>query len=264
LTKQFLKEIIMSSQKYSTTKSCSTSFLFLLLSLLLQVICSAQTAGNHIYHENLEQTPPKDCHKVQRLPSSFDDVEDCYRLIVDLPKTVSRKNLNIDINYEKGLIEIFGWWMEQKVRGEMPKKMCAYQEWSVDLEWLEQDYSLYDLVMQLDGQKVIVSLPKVALQKEEDGMPVQEYENSTYFVARNLWKMVRGLARLNSSLHNSTLTNEDQPSLTMWDSFGAATSQEMGNQSAMQYLRSRQVALERFLKFSLGGNDEESYWLKKM
>ena len=255
----------MTSNAYSTTKSFSTSFLLLLLSLLLQVICSAQTAGNNIYHENLRQSPPRDCHKLHKLLYTFDEADDAYRLIVELPKTVSRKNLNVDIDYDHGNIEIFGWWMEQKVRGERPKKMCAYQEWSVDFEDLEQDYSLYDLVMELEGQRVIVSLPKVDQEEDEGDNPVVEYENSTYTVAKNLWKMVRGLARLNSSMHNSTLNNDDYEGFSaIWGSTGATSSRDMGNHSAMQYLRSRQDALERFLKFSLGANDEESYWLKKM
>lgn len=257
----------MTSKAYNTTTSFSTSFLLLLLSLLLQVICSAQTAGNNIYLENLQQSPPKDCHKLYRLPFTFDEADDAYRLMVELPKTVSRKNFNVDIDYEHGNIEIFGWWMEQKVRGERPKKMCAYNEFSVDFEDLEQDYSLYDLVMELEGQRVIVSLPKI--EKEDGGdNPVAEYENSTYAVAKNLWKMVRGLARLNSSLHNSTLTNDDnyEGFAAIWGNAAGATSssRDMGNHSAMQYLRSRQDALERFLKFSLGATDEESYWLKKM
>jgi len=247
-----------------TTKSLLTSLLLLLV--LLQAMCNAQSIGN-IFHESDKQSPtPEDCHKIQRLAYSLDGENDnsSYHLIVDIPKTLSRKNLNVDIDYEKGRIEVFGWWMEQKVRGERPKKICVYQDWSVDLLVVEEDpalLSLYDLVMELKGQSLVLSLPKSSLHDSGEFVDneMQEFENLTYTAAKNLWKMVRGLARLNRSLHNSTLLEESTSTVLLIDS-----SELQGNQSSMTYLRSRQDALDRFLKFSLGFTDEESYWLKRM
>ena len=246
--------------------------------ILLQVIHGAETVPK-IFQERdrLEQSPPKDCYAVRPLRYSLDaGDEEEYRLVVDLPKSVSRKNLNVDIDYESSKIEILGYWMEQKVRGDRPKKMCAHREWTVDLDAVEQEpaLSLYDLVMELQGQQVVLSLPKPSpaasptLEEqqrynsynrdddvdEEMEAVEQAVANASYAMAQNLWTMVRGLARLNSSLHSSNST--------MWEGWNGPLSQE--SESVMAYLRSRQDALERFLKFSLGANDEESYWLKRM
>lgn len=200
---------------------------------------------------------------------------------MELPKTISRKNLRVDIDYEMGLIEILGWWVEKKIRGERPRKACVVQELSIDLEWVQEqqhsstDLSLYDLVMELEGNRLTLSLPKIPLNdsdsshENEDGYlrrsPTKtesnhfvDSDNDTRFVARNLWKMVRGLARLNSSFHNTTLFGADS-SLPRH-----RTSIQHGNETTITYFQSRQEALERFLRFSLGATDEESHWLKRM
>jgi hypothetical protein len=178
--------------------------------------------------------------------------------------------LNVDIDYDRGVIEILGWWMEQKVRGQQPFKMaCAHQEFVVDLDWLEQlstDLSLYDLVMELHGQELTLSLPKPRLHGygnngEEVVDDHRMMDGDNVAVGRNLWKMVRGLARIKTSVQNSTLLEEDDIGILSND----MTRRQKGkNQSALAYSRSRQDALERFLKFSLGATDEESYWLKQM
>jgi hypothetical protein len=263
------------STRSSLLSSSSLSFVLLVL-LLLQAMCSAQTVGN-FYRENEipRHQPPKDCYRTQRLSySTIDSNETSYRLTVHLPKSVSRKTLNVDIDYDKGLIKILGWWMEQKVRGERPlKKACVYQEFLVDLEWLEQmstDLSLYDLVMELHGQELALSLPKPRLhgygnnleEGGDDNTINEEDKDESPVFGRNLWKMIRGLARINTSNQNSTFMDGDDIIGIFWND--TISRQNGKDTSSMAYLRSRQDALERFLKFSLGATDEESYWLRRM
>lgn len=258
-----------------STRASSSSFLLTIL-LLLQVICNAQTVQDFFRENDDTSKPPADCYKSHKLSTfHLDDTDASYRLTVDLPTSVSRKTLNVDIDYDQGLIEIMGWWMEQKVRGERPKKACVYQEFWVDLASQQQnattDWSLYDLVMELQGQQLALSLPKLAKIADEEGKGEENNisdfrkNTTTYVVAHNLWKMVRGLARLNSSLHNATLMIHDENDGVDMQLFAPSPNdrrQKRSNQSS--YLRSKREALERFLRFSLGATDEESYWLKHM
>ncbi|KAG7368461.1 hypothetical protein IV203_031204 [Nitzschia inconspicua] len=262
----------------SSRKSFSTAILMMMM--VLQVVSSAPSSQDFFREKNDETSSklPVDCYKSQRLSTySTNDTDTAYRLTVDLPRTVSRKNLNVDIDYEQGLIEILGWWMEQKVRGERPKKACVYQEFQMDVAGWEQkleqkqqtassggDYwPLYDLVMELQGQQLALSLPKPVFDVETDSKVSENVATSV--VARNLQKMVRGLARLNSSLHNVTSLSQEENSDTHTELLlYGSSSRSKQNQSAMSYLQSRQDALERFLRFSLGATDEETYWLKRM
>jgi hypothetical protein len=134
---------------------------------------------------------------------------------------------------------------------------------------ISTDLSLYDLVMELHGQELSLYLPKPKLygygNNDEEGGDDNRMKGVdhalTHVVGRNLWKMVRGLARMNTSTQNATILEKDLPG-TFWND--TAKMQKGTNESAMAYKRSRQDALERFLKFSLGATDEESYWLKRM
>ena len=258
---------------------------FFLLLILLQVsVCSGKTTNHGSIYQEVESSsfslPPPSCHKAQRLPYSVEETNNAYQLIVDLPKSVNRKNLNVDIDYEKGIIEVLGWWMERKIRGDTPRKSCVYQTWYVDLDRLlstgtsnTTSYSMYDLVMGIQGQRLIISLPISNAQVEEDdgddGKITPPSSSVVKNVTGNLWKMVHGLARLNAYFQNNTVTTTTTTTSTVSvenyyhkadDSIG-----KMGNETIItSYLKSRQDALERFLKFSLGSTDEESYWLKKM
>jgi hypothetical protein len=143
----------------------------------------------------------------------------------------------------------------------------VFQEWHIQPDLIEESsqVSLYDLVMEIQQDRLIISLPLVHEKElsptnntgytENGGENARKEDMAVHTDAASptssLWEKIQVLARLSSSLKNSTLKNS-----TLMD-----TSLAEGGES---YLKSRQEALERFLKFSLGRTDEESYWLKKM
>jgi hypothetical protein len=249
------------------------------LLILLQVsVCSGKLTNNDSIYQEVESSspsslPPPSCHKAQRLPYSVEETKDTCQLIVEIPTLVNRKNLNVDIDYEKGVIEILGWWMEHKIRGDTPRKSCVYQTWYVDMDRLQSSgttgHSMYDLVMGIQGQRLVISLPiphpQVDENDEDDGEVTRPSSSVVKDVTGNLWKMVHGLARLNAYFHNSTMAAAAS-TVSVENYYNNDDSMnKTGNTTVItSYLQSRQDALERFLKFSLGSTDEESYWLKKM
>lgn len=250
------------------------TLLFLILVVFPAFVCVKATSGASIYRDTEPQSPPCECFKSVRPSYLVDETEKAYQLIVDIPYQVPRKNLNVDIDYDEGFIEVFGWWMEQKIRGEKPKKMCIYRKWTVEPK-LEEEGSpvssisgiyLHTIVMEMKDRRLTVSLPrpeeKASMENNDQDEVYQEDPVLTVTSSVHLLpikiaeaaRKLRGLARLGTTQNSTVMARvEDKELLMNEDSAKVSV-----------YQKSRQDALERFLMFSLGSNDEDSYWLRHM
>ena len=180
-------------------------------------------------------------------------------------------------------VEVLGWWMERKIRGEAPRnKLCIYNRWLVDPDLLSKEailsndlVSVYDIVMSIQDQQLILSLPIAAetdlstststpplpspspiIEKDNEQEQAVSHASIVITYGTSLWKKLRGLARLNDSLNYSNSTNSTllAEASSSWDDDIVLPS------PSLVYLKSRQDALEHFLKFSLAAIDKESYW----
>jgi hypothetical protein len=246
------------------------------------------TTDSSIFHDSESQSPPpsEGCFKSVRPSYRVDETEDAHRLVVDIPDQIQKKHLSVDVDCDGEIIEVFGWWMEQKIRGEQPKKMCLYQKWTVEDPGLTRSlsrrpgsaFSLYDTVMELKDRRLTISLPMHPEDSASgggnvgrEGMTHQATENAVPIAAATspsvhlvpsgkimeAARKLRGLARLmgssSSNQKNSTIMERGENATLMMD-------EESVNVSL--YQKSRRDALERFLKFSSVTNDEDSYWLR--
>jgi len=136
--------------------------------------------------------------------------------------------------------------------------------------------SVYDIVMSLQDQQLILSLPIITAEtdllstsmsppppppiiervNEQEQVIVSNAPMIVIAYGTTLRKKLRGLARLNDSLNYSNSTNS-----TLLAEASSSRDEDIVLPSpSLAYLKSRQDALEQFLKFSLGAIDEESYW----
>eukprot|EP00534_Pseudo-nitzschia_fraudulenta_P000765 CAMPEP_0201125266 /NCGR_PEP_ID=MMETSP0850-20130426/20363_1 /ASSEMBLY_ACC=CAM_ASM_000622 /TAXON_ID=183588 /ORGANISM="Pseudo-nitzschia fraudulenta, Strain WWA7" /LENGTH=269 /DNA_ID=CAMNT_0047393187 /DNA_START=181 /DNA_END=990 /DNA_ORIENTATION=+ len=248
----------------------------------LPICCHAQQAisGNEIYRESESKHFPPDCRKNTRPAYFVEETEDSHRLVVNIPAQVSRKNLKIDIDYDNGHIEFFGWWFKRKVRGEARRKMCSYHRWILDPDLMSEEairspevVSVYDIVMSMQDQKLVVSIPtaikpnsstmespslppppsRIPTNDNGNGNEEERIANQTSVViayGTSLWKKLRGLARLNDhSLCYSDYSMNVTSLLSSWN-------EDIGVPSnGLAYLESRQNALERFVTYALGTVD---------
>ena len=269
----------------STASACiaylSAMLTYTLILLVLPEYCLSKNATpSNIYRESESKYPPSECYRSIRPTHFLEDTADAYRLVVNIPQRVSRRNLKIDIDHNEGQIVFFGWWMERKVRGEAPKKLCVYKRWLVDPDLLSEEailsndlVSVYEISMSIQDQQLILSLPIDAERNlststsppppspilNEDNKEEEIVNHASIVIAygTTLWKKIRGLARLNDSLNysnNSTNSTLSLSSSSSWDI------DDIGLPPTLVYLKSRQDALEHFLKFSLAAIDKESYW----
>ncbi|VEU40905.1 unnamed protein product [Pseudo-nitzschia multistriata] len=238
--------------------------------------------------------PPPDCHRTLAPAYFLETTREAHTLVVELPQKVSRKNLGIDVDYQTGSITVLGWWSERKIRGEAPRKMCVHHMWRIDPSLMteeavrsEDSVSVYDLVMSLRDQRLVLSLPVSKCTTENDGLsppapppsPIVP-SNHTERIDRNknnsddddndsqlsiiiaygttLWKQLRGLSRLKElSRHYSNLPWDDEALGFEPESGGVGL--QSHPQNSLAYLRSRQVALEHFLTRSMGVVENKWY-----
>lgn len=149
--------------------------------LALPVCCSGTTAtasnnnNKSIYRESLEHSnyQPPGCRRTIKPAYYMENTDDFYRLVVTIPEKVSRKKLKIDVDYDDGHIEIFGFWPEGGVRGaDESKKMCVYGIWEIDAELMSEEaivssdlVSVYDMFMSMQDHQLILSVP-VAIEQQ--------------------------------------------------------------------------------------------------
>lgn len=277
-------ELFMTALAIPTCRSCSIlgtihMIVSLLILLALPLSCRSETGTStqSIYRELESLSPPQECDRSVKTNFALETTTDSYQLIVNIPEKVSRKNLKINIDYNSGEIEVFGWWTQRKIRGENPRKMCVYHRWLIDDTTLMSEeafisadlVSIYDMVMSLKEQQLILSIPTSACTTSESmaspppPSPVyndDDHENDetdshvsiVIAYGTSFWKKLRGLSRLKD--HSRHYVNS--PAFN--NSFEEVTSHRQ--QGTMSYLKSRHDALEHFLTHSIGAIDDGSYW----
>jgi hypothetical protein len=215
-------------------------------------------AGNEtsIYQESGSQTPPTKCVHWLHPAYNVEEYNNAHRLVIDVSQ-IAAKNLNVDVDYEKRLINVLGW-IESTFASSGDKSVdantCIYQQWEVRSEM--QDSRFDDLVMELKDGKLVISIPisvsKNAVSTEDTEM-LQEYDSKRTLPLRvtTEGRKLRGLARI-SQARNST---------SMLRSYHSKThhADERMSQKSKQ-----KEALEKFIAVSLTNTDEEAYWLHRM
>jgi hypothetical protein len=222
----------------------------------------------------------------------LENTQDAYRLVVTIPEKVSRKHLKIDVDYDDGHVDVFGWWFEGNVRGEAARKMCVHGQWGLDPELLSEEaivssdlVSVYDLSMAIQENQLILSVPMAIEQPcsatppeptpietndEAESQLANHHASIVIAYGTSLWKKLRGLVRLKddhaqrnfhhsylelaSTTTNNSTTTKTPPALSslLWDLHFGRPP------SSLAYEKYRQDALEDFLAYTLGIIDQTS------
>jgi HSP20 family molecular chaperone IbpA len=219
------------------------------LLLLLSYSCSADNSTLPVFREKSTVKPPIECTRVIAPAYHIEELDSTYNLVVDLPN-VSRKNLNVNVDFDRGVVEVLGWLESAHSSNQDGVKTCIYQEWEVETRTKQPDYvNLYELVMQLDDNVLTLSAPKPAIveDKEEAINTKTSQAEDPLFVPG---KKLRGFARTSMRLRNATKASSNTKLLP-------------DESPSPEKLKLTQQ-LKRFLKVSLANTDEEAYWLHKM
>ena len=251
--------------------------------LVLPICCHStnSTSSNSIFRESELNYKPSECRRSIRPDNFLENTVDAYRLVVTIPEKVSRKNVKIDVDYDQGYIEVFGWWLEGKIRGEAARKTCVYGRWILDPDLLSEEaivssdlVSVYDIFMSMHGKQLILSVPK-AIDPKLSGSPLPppptpiENDEGEELMANHasiviaygtsIWKKLRGLVRLKD--HARSYSNDEFSSKnttivapSLWDVDAGRPP------STLAYAKYRQDALEEFLAYAKGKIDENSNW----
>jgi hypothetical protein len=261
------------------------TWIYALMFLVLPICCRStnSTSSNSIYRESESTYQPSECRKSIRPVYFLENTADAYRLVVTIPEKVSRKDLKIDVDYNEGHIEVFGWWFEGKIRGEAAKKTCVYSRWILDSDLLSEEaivssdlVSVYDIFMSMHGKQLILSVP-TAIDQNSFGSPspppptpIENSDNDNEHEAianhasiviaygTNLWKKLRGLVRLKDHARNYSndefSTNNSILAPSSWDVDAGRPP------SSLAYAKYRQDALENFLAYAMGKIDKNTNW----
>lgn len=251
-----------------------------LLFSVLPTYCRATSSVesiNSIYQELTSQSnnKPPGCRMTTKPAYYLENTEDEYRLVVTIPEQVSRKRLKIDVDYDDGRIEVFGWWSEGKIRGGEPTKMCVHGMWEIDPDLLSEEaivssdlVSVYDMLMSIRDQQLILTVPMaieqhIPMAVEEvlpppplaspiQNVPQDEQQRITQLhtsivvaCGTSLWKKFRGLVRVKDHARNN---------FSPWDLDAGLPP------SSLAYDKYRQDALEEFLAYTVTTMDQDSTW----
>ena len=252
--------------------------------LVLPICCHSAnvTSSNSIFRESELNYKPSECRRSIRPDYFLENTADAFRLVVTIPEKVSRKNVKIDVDYEEGYIEVFGWWLEGKIRGEAARKTCVYGRWILDPDLLCEEaivssdlVSVYDIFMSMHGKQLILSVPKAIDPNSSISplppppTPIENNEDEDELIANHasiviaygtsIWKKLRGLVRLKD--HARNYSNDDFSSKnttilapSLWDVDAGRPP------STLAYAKYRQDALEEFLAYAKGKIDKNSNW----
>ena len=234
-----------------------------------------------IYRENPSRAKqPRGCKRTAKPEYYFENTNDEYRLVVTIPEQVSRKKLKIDVDYEHGHVEVFGWWSEgKKIRGDEPPKLCVYGLWDIDSELLSEEaivssdlVSVYDIFMSMRDQQLILTVPRAIQQnipsvaddqvfpplaspisnqnQEEEDQSIEHHASIAVDYGTSLWKKVQGLVRVKDHARNNYFyySNEFTERINgiwpLWDLDAGLPP------SSLAYEKYRQDALEEFLAYT--------------
>lgn len=271
-----------------------------LILLALPTYCRAASStvsnNNSIYRELPSQSndAPPGCRRTTKPAYYLENTQDEYKLVVTIPEQVSRKKLKIDVDYNVGHIEVFGWWSEGKLRGEEAQKMCVYAKWGIDSGLLSEEaivssdlVSVYDLLMAMHDQQLILTVPMaieqqipMAVDEESEGLPnpplASPIQNSSQddddaelthqaslavAYGTSLWKKFRGLVRVKDHARNNYYYYSNEFTANASNSTPAWSLWDFDAglpPSSLAYERYRQDALEEFLAYTLTTMDQDS------
>lgn len=222
------------------------------LLLLLSSYCSAENSTLPVFREKRTVKPPTECTRAIVPAYHIEELDSTYNLVVDL-QNVSRKNLNVNVDFDRGIVEVLGWLESADSSNQDGVKTCIFQEWKVEIRTKQPDYvNLYELVMQLEDKVLTLSVPKpeIAQDKEEAIETKISQAEDPLFVPAVSSKKLRGFARTSMRLKNDTKASSN-------------TNPVPDESPSSQKLKLAQD-LKGFLKVSLANTDEEAYWLHKM
>jgi HSP20 family molecular chaperone IbpA len=222
------------------------------LLLLLSYACSASNSTLPVFRENITVKPPTECTRAMAPAYHIEELDGTYNLVVDLPH-VSRKNLSVNVIFDRGVVEVLGWLESADSSNQDGVKTCIYQEWEVETRTKQPDYvNLYELVMQLEDNVLTLSVPKPVIAEDSEEAiktKISQAEDPLFVPAEG--KKLRGFAaRTSMRLKNVTKASSN-------------TKPVPDESPPPQKLKLAQD-LKRFLKVSLANTDEEAYWLHKM
>ncbi len=232
-----------------------------------------------------KQQQPRGCRRTTAPEYYLENTNDEYRLVVTIPEQVSRKKLKIDVDYEHGHVEVFGWWSEgKKIRGDEPQKMCVYGVWEIDSELLSEEaivssdlVSVYDMFMSMQNQQLILTVPRAIQQnipsvaedqvfpplaspisnetqeeeeQEEDQTIAEHHASIAVDYGTSLWKKFKGLVRVKDHARSNYFyySNEFTERINgVWPLWDLDAGLPP---SSLAYEKYRQEALEEFLAYT--------------
>jgi HSP20 family molecular chaperone IbpA len=222
------------------------------LLLLLSHSCNAENSTLPVFREKSTVKPPTECTRAIAPAYHIEELDSTYNLVVDLPN-VSPKNLNVNVDFDLGVIEVLGWLESADASSNQDVvKTCIFQEWEVETRTKQTDYvNLYELVMKLEDSVLKLSVPKPEIEDKEEAIKakISQAENPLFAPAAE-GKKLRGFARTSMPLKNVTKASSN-------------TKPVPDESPSPQKLKLAQD-LNLFLKVSLANTEEEAYWLHKM
>jgi hypothetical protein len=185
-----------------------------------------------------------------------------FQLVVDIPD-ISRKDLHVNVDFERGVIDVLGW-----LDATTTEASCLYQEWDIQANKNHPNYANpLDLTMVIEEGALIVSVPKPPPPPSN----TKDDENSTLELllqAKEEEEIKAGLPlNVQQGKHLRGFRVAARQNDTMTLAAKAKTLAKLCHHSdaSHQYQKSKQTAdFEKFLLVSLIDTDEEAYWLHKM
>lgn len=281
------------------------------MTFLLLFIDKGDAASNNrtstrpttIYQVSASQIPPPECVHWLRPLYHTEVQSSAYQLLIDV-SGISPKNFQVDVDYEKGLIDVLGWIQQSPAisssavgekknnnNNENAKHTCVYQQWNI-CSIPDSRFDVHDLVMERKDGKLVISIPFSKIEARNEGHPADErkeknkratitttdspplhnHDDSLRIrallrVSSNKGQKIIGLARI---AQNSTQYNSNSMMLRGGgrdDDFQNNKRHSRHSHSDNRIIspKSKQKeALERFIAVSLTNTEEEAYWLHKM
>jgi HSP20 family molecular chaperone IbpA len=173
--------------------------------LLLSYSCSAESSILPVFREKSTVKPPAECTRAISPAYHIEELDSTYNLVVEL-SNVSRQNLNVNVDFDRSVVEVLGWLENADSSNQDGVKTCIFQEWKVETR-TEQPNSvnLHELTMQLKDNFLILSVPKPAIAEDKEEAvktKISQTEDPLFVPAES--EKLRGFARTSTRLKNVT------------------------------------------------------------
>lgn len=244
-----------------------TSVLWIMTMLL--DCCSAENFTTVLFQEILDPKPPSGCVHITTPAYTVNESDASYQLVIGLPPSVSSKNLDVNVDFQKGIISVLGELdsstesFDSHHHHHHHDQACVYKQWEVQTNVDRANYiNLYDLVMKLEHHILTLEIPKPTTTSNDSAVGFQQesiLESRTTSGPQIIpGKKLRGFARAGGA----TRINVTRPIPTT--AALSTTSSVPDHAPKFQDWWKRKEALERFRTISLAGTDEEKYWLHRI